>query len=155
DGQRRRRVHGDRPHARHVRHEEEEAAAVNGMISFLQQGAAGASSVYIYLYLIATVAFIRGIKRLGRVQTARSGNQLAAAGMLVAIVTAIVETQQVHWTFIVIGLVVGGAIGLVLAARVQMTAMPELVAAFNGLVGAASMFVGLAFLATEDIADMA
>ena len=63
--------------------------------------------IYTYLYLIATVLFILGIKRLGKIRTARSGNQFAAVAMLLAIVTAILETGQVSWPLIITGLVVG------------------------------------------------
>ena len=105
-------------------------------------------ALFKYLYLIATVLFITGIKRLSKVRTARSGNQLAAVGMLVAIVTALAETPDISWPFIIAGLVVGTGVGAFLARWVQMTAMPEMVAAFNGLGGGASMFVGLAFLTT-------
>ncbi|MCB9870273.1 MAG: NAD(P)(+) transhydrogenase (Re/Si-specific) subunit beta [Planctomycetes bacterium] len=119
------------------------------MISLLQDEPAPNQALYTYLYLAATVLFIWGIKRLGKVKTARSGNQLAAVGMLIATVTAIAETQKVSWTLIAVGLILGTLIGAVLARRVAMTAMPELVAAFNGLGGAASMFVGLAFLAVN------
>ena len=131
---------------------------MNALINLLQDNNAAPAEtsdpIYTYLYLIATVLFIRGIKRLSKVRTARSGNQFAAVGMLLAIVTAILETGQVSWTLIVIGLVIGSAVGGFLARWIQMTQMPEMVAAFNGLGGGASMFVGLAFLAGADKADM-
>ena len=101
----------------------------------------------IYLYLLATVLFILGIKGLCKVKSARTGNMLAAVGMLVAIVAALWAGNVLSPTWIAIGLVVGGLIGGVLAARVPLTAMPELVAAFNGTGGAASVFVALASLA--------
>ncbi|MEE2886846.1 MAG: NAD(P)(+) transhydrogenase (Re/Si-specific) subunit beta [Planctomycetota bacterium] len=116
------------------------------MIGLLQDVSKTTSPVYTYLYLIATICFIFGIKRLGKVKTARSGNQLAGFGMLLAIVTVMVETPGVEMLHIAIGLSIGALIGIVLATRIAMTAMPELVAAFNGLGGASSMFVGLAFL---------
>lgn len=100
-------------------------------------------------YLVAIVLFIIGIKRLGRVRTARSGNGLAALAMLIAILAtfAIAAEQGVmDWKWIVGGLVVGGVIGLVSAIRVPMTDMPELVALFNGSGGAASLLVALAVL---------
>ncbi len=100
-------------------------------------------------YLVAIILFIIGIKRLGRVRTARSGNGLAALAMLIAILAtfAIAAEQGVmDWKWIVGGLVVGGVIGLVAAIRVPMTDMPEMVALFNGSGGAASLLVALAVL---------
>ena len=99
-----------------------------------------------YLYLLATVLFILGIKGLSRVRSARNGNRMAAAGMLVAVIGALLEGQALSPLWIVIGLIVGGGIGVALAARVPLTQMPELVAAFNGTGGAASAFVALASL---------
>ena len=71
---------------------------------------------------------------------------LAALGMLLAIVVTMVDAEISRWGTIVAGLVVGGAVGAVLALRVQMTAMPQLVAAFNGFGGAASALVARAEL---------
>ncbi|MEM7204249.1 MAG: NAD(P)(+) transhydrogenase (Re/Si-specific) subunit beta [Planctomycetota bacterium] len=99
-----------------------------------------------YLYLLATTLFIFGIKGLSKVRSARNGNRLAAIGMMVAIVGALLEGQVLSPLWIIVGVVVGGGIGAVLAARVPLTAMPELVAAFNGTGGAASAFVALASL---------
>jgi len=97
-----------------------------------------------YLYLLATLGFIFGIKRLSKVKTAPSGNRLAAAGMLVAIVAVLILTTGVTWWMVLVGIVVGSAVGLHLARKVPTTEMPELVAAFNGLGGIASTFVALA-----------
>jgi NAD(P) transhydrogenase subunit beta len=99
-----------------------------------------------YLYILATIAFVLGIKRLSGVRTARSGNQIASLGMLIAIVAVLVATGHLNWWLAVSGLLIGTAIGVWLARTVEMTAMPELVAAFNGLGGAASAFVGLAYV---------
>ena len=92
------------------------------------------------LYLLAAAAFIVGLKRLSGPRTARSGNRIAAVGMLVAIVVTLVD-QQVEWQWIALGMVVGSAVGALLALRVQMTEMPQLVAAFNGFGGLASALV--------------
>jgi NAD(P) transhydrogenase subunit beta len=134
---------------------------MSAMISILQTGgtetaaqSAVPESLYMYLYLVATVLFITGLKRLSKVRTARSGNQLAGLGMLLAIVTALAETPDISWGFIAAGLIIGTAVGAFLARWVQMTQMPEMVAAFNGLGGGASMFVGLAFLTTPEAASM-
>jgi proton-translocating NAD(P)+ transhydrogenase subunit beta len=127
--------------------------AITNAANVVQDGAGG-DAVYKYLYLIATVLFITGIKRLSKVRTARSGNQMAGAGMLLAIITALAETPQVSVWMIAVGLIIGGVGGGFLARWVQMTQMPEMVAAFNGLGGGASMFVGLAFLAVTDPAQI-
>jgi len=95
-------------------------------------------------YIVATVLFVFGLKDLSRVRTARRGNQLAALGMLVAVVVALAGAEKVSWTLLGAGLVLGAAVGAWLARRVEMTAMPEMVALFNGLGGFASLFVVLA-----------
>jgi len=95
------------------------------------------------MYLIATAFFIRGIKLLNSPQTARRGNQLAATGMLIGLVVTLFDQGIVSFDFIIIGLVVGSLIGVILAKRVAMTAMPELVAVFNGFGGGASALVAM------------
>jgi len=92
--------------------------------------------------------FIFGLKKLGHPRTAPFGNQLGALGMLVAVITTVLQMQLtgdgvIDWTLIIAGLVVGSAIGYWLAVRVEMTGMPELVAMFNGFGGAASALVAL------------
>jgi NAD(P) transhydrogenase subunit beta len=99
-------------------------------------------------YLISAALFIFGLKKLGHPRTAPFGNQLGAMGMLVAVITTVLEMQLtgdgvVDWTLIGAGLVLGSAIGYWMAKRVQMTGMPELVALFNGFGGAASALVAL------------
>ena len=96
------------------------------------------------LYLIAASLFIIGMKRLGSPATARSGNQLSAFGMLIAIIVTLLNQAVVDYTVIAAGLVVGGLVGAVLARRVEMTGMPQLVAAFNGFGGGASALVAAA-----------
>ncbi|MEM6336893.1 MAG: NAD(P)(+) transhydrogenase (Re/Si-specific) subunit beta, partial [Bacteroidota bacterium] len=98
-------------------------------------------------YLLAASLFILGIKRLSSPATARSGNQMAAAGMLVAVVATLFAQQILTPAEMIGGLVVGGAIGVLLAKRIEMTSMPELVAAFNGFGGASSAFVASAEVA--------
>ncbi len=99
-------------------------------------------------YLAAGVLFIIGLKGLTSPRTARRGNRIAAIGMLVAIVVVIfdlVDADKISsgtaWAIVAAGMVVGGAIGAFLALRVQMTEMPQLVAAFNGFGGGASALV--------------
>ena len=95
-------------------------------------------------YLVAAVLFILGLKRLSRPRTAVRGNQFGAAGMLVAVVVTLSDNAIVGFEWIVGGLVLGTALGALLAVRVQMTAMPELVALFNGFGGGASVLVAAA-----------
>jgi len=94
-------------------------------------------------YIVASVLFIFGIKMLGSADTARRGNQISSLGMLVAVVATLLAGGY-DWTWIIVGLVVGGAIGAIWAKKVQMTGMPELVALFNGFGGIASLLVGWA-----------
>jgi NAD(P) transhydrogenase subunit beta len=101
--------------------------------------------VDIYLYIAAAVLFILGLKRLGKVKTSRSGNQVAAIGMLIALIGVLVEAQALSWWMVIVALIIGAAVGQQLAVRVPMTAMPEMVAAFNGLGGAASALVAMAY----------
>jgi NAD(P) transhydrogenase subunit beta len=95
------------------------------------------------LYLLAAFCFIMGIRRLSKVRTAKSGNNVSATGMLLAIVITLFVIENVAWPFIIAGLVLGSVIGLIAAVRVQMTQMPEMVALFNGFGGAASALVTL------------
>ena len=97
-------------------------------------------------YMLAALLFILGIKRLARVRTAQSGNQVAAVAMLLAICVTVWHLWGDEFDLRVLGggLALGGLIGLLLAKRVQMTSMPELVALFNGLGGAASLLVASA-----------
>jgi NAD(P) transhydrogenase subunit beta len=96
------------------------------------------------LYLVASVLFILGLIRLGSPKTARAGNTLAALGMLVAIVVTLVDNGLGNWGIIGGGVVLGSVIGAVAARRVEMTAMPQMVAVFNGFGGAASALVAAA-----------
>ncbi len=111
------------------------------------------------LYLLAGVLFILGLRGLGSPRTARRGNQIAAVGMLVASVVTLVyvfdqasqsDALSVLWWVIILGALIGGAIGGVLALKVQMTSMPELVAAFNGFGGGASALVAFAAIVATD-----
>lgn len=98
------------------------------------------------LYLVATALFIVGIKRLSKVKTARRGNQLSALGMALAIIVTVVAPGagiELDWTMVGIGVVTGSLIGAIMAKRVKMTGMPEMVALFNGFGGLASTMVAL------------
>jgi NAD(P) transhydrogenase subunit beta len=92
------------------------------------------------LYLLAAAAFVVGLKRLSSPRTARAGNALAATGMLVAVVVTLVGAG-VSWWLVGAGIAAGAAIGAVAALRVKMTAMPQMVAIFNGFGGLASALV--------------
>ena len=97
-------------------------------------------------YLLSAALFIFGLKKLGHPRTAPFGNQLGALGMLVAVLTTIFSMQlagDAEWVLIGAGIVLGSLIGYIMAVRVQMTGMPELVALFNGFGGAASALVAL------------
>ena len=91
------------------------------------------------VYLVAAVLFIFGLKLMAHPRTAVRGNLLGAAGMLLAIMVALISPTG--YTYIVLGIVIGAAVGATLAVRIQMTAMPQLVALFNGFGGLASVFV--------------
>jgi NAD(P) transhydrogenase subunit beta len=93
------------------------------------------------IYLFATALFILGIKRLGSPATARSGNQMAATGMLIGVIVTLFDQQIVSLNYIIVGVLVGSAIGAFAAKKVEMTAMPEMVAIFNGFGGGASALV--------------
>jgi NAD(P) transhydrogenase subunit beta len=104
-------------------------------------------------YLASAVLFIFGLKRMQSPVTARSGNALAASGMLVAVVATLFIQEILSWPMILAGLALGGLIGVVLARTVEMTAMPELVAVFNGFGGLASALVSGAELARYTSGD--
>jgi NAD(P) transhydrogenase subunit beta len=98
------------------------------------------------LYLIPIVAFILALHFLSNPAQARRGNQIGAAGMLVAIVVTWIKAGSASWWAIVIGMAIGGGFGAVAARRVKMTAMPQMVALFNGVGGGAAALIALAEL---------
>ena len=103
-------------------------------------------------YLLSAILFVLGLKRLQSPATARKGNSLAALAMLLAIIATVLETQILDWTWILVGVVLGGMIGGAAARSVEMTAMPELVGIFNAFGGGASALVAIAeFLSTPGI----
>ncbi len=95
-------------------------------------------------YLVAAVFFILGLRGLSRPRTAVRGNLLGSIGMLVAVAVTLTDQDIVSFPLILAGVVVGAAIGGALATRVPITAMPELVALFNGFGGSASVLVAMA-----------
>ncbi len=98
-------------------------------------------------YLVAAALFILGLKGLTHPRTAVRGNLLGAAAMLLAVVVALLDQKILDYRLIALGLAVGTIAGAVLAIKIQMTAMPQLVALFNGFGGAASVLVAGAQLA--------
>jgi len=100
-------------------------------------------------YVVASILFILGIKRLSHPKTARMGNQLASSGMLIAVVATLLYFGNIDFTQVAIGIAIGTVIGVLFAVKVEMTQMPQMVAIFNGLGGGASALVAAAeFLST-------
>src|SRR4051795_11976902 len=101
------------------------------------------------LYLVAGVLFILALRGLSNPETSRQGNLFGMVGMAIAIVTTLAYQPPVGtgaWALVVLGLAIGGGTGAVIARRVPMTAMPELVAAFHSLVGMAAVLVAASAL---------
>ena len=98
-------------------------------------------------YIVSAVIFILGIKMLGKAETARKGNILSSVGMLVAVVFTLFDhkildaSDKITWVILAAGLLLGAVIGLVVAKKVKMTSMPEMVALLNGFGGLASLLV--------------
>ncbi|GAA0570428.1 NAD(P)(+) transhydrogenase (Re/Si-specific) subunit beta [Caenispirillum bisanense] len=103
-------------------------------------------SFTILAYLVASVLFILALRGLSSPETARQGNIFGMVGMGIAILTTLVSPVVQSYVWIVFGIIIGGAIGTVIALRIQMTALPQLVAAFHSLVGLAAVLVAAAAL---------
>jgi NAD(P) transhydrogenase subunit beta len=109
------------------------------------------------LYLVAGVLFILALRGLSSPETSRQGNLFGMIGMAIAIVTTLAAHPPaglIAWTLVLIGLAAGGGVGAVIARRVPMTAMPELVAAFHSLVGIAAVVVAAAALYAPSAFDI-
>ncbi|HYM73276.1 MAG TPA: NAD(P)(+) transhydrogenase (Re/Si-specific) subunit beta [Stellaceae bacterium] len=100
-----------------------------------------------FLYLIASICFIMALRGLSSPDTARGGNLYGIVGMVIAIATTLATPQVVSYWFIIAGVLIGGAIGTYIARNIQMTALPQLVAAFHSLVGLAAVCVAAAAFA--------
>jgi NAD(P) transhydrogenase subunit beta len=98
------------------------------------------------LYLITIVTFVLALRYLSNPAHARRGNQLGAIGMLLAIVVTWIKTGGTSWWALALGMLVGGGFGALAARRVRMTAMPQMVALFNGVGGGAAALISLAEL---------
>ena len=85
-----------------------------------------------FAYLLSSVFFVFGLKMLSSPKSARRGNGVAALGMLIAIVVTLVDQKILDFTYIVAGLLIGSAIGVFLAVKIQMTSMPQMVGILNG-----------------------
>lgn len=99
-----------------------------------------------FAYLLAAVCFIMALRGLSSPETARRGNALGVVGMAIAIITTLINPTVMSFGAIVTALLIGGSVGTVVALRIQMTALPQLVAAFHSLVGLAAVFVATAAL---------
>jgi NAD(P) transhydrogenase subunit beta len=98
------------------------------------------------LYLVTIVTFILALHFLSSPAHARRGNQVGAAGMLLAIVVTWIDVGSTSWWAIAVAMLVGGGFGAVAARKVKMTAMPQMVALFNGVGGGAAALIALAEL---------
>ncbi len=106
-------------------------------------------------YLISAVLFILSLKGLTHPSTARRGNFLGMTGMAIAIIATLLGTEVVSYGLIIAGVVIGGLIGIVVAMRIQMTAMPQLVAALHSFVGLAAVLVAIGtFLNKRDLGQL-
>ena len=101
-------------------------------------------------YIGATILFILALGGLSNPETARRGNVYGMTGMAIALLATIFGVVTANHTILIAGLIVGGGIGFVLAKRVQMTQMPELVAILHSLVGLAAVFVGFSSFGDPD-----
>ena len=112
------------------------------------------ASVIAISYIVAAVLFIFGLKQLSSPSTARSGNRLAAIGMALALAATLLDRQIISFWMIAIGTVIGAAMGIYFGRTVQMTAMPQMVALFNGMGGATAALVSVAeFLRLTRLGD--
>src|SRR5512145_3380994 len=97
-----------------------------------------------FLYLVAGVLFILSLRGLSSPASSRQGNLFGMIGMAIAVATTLAShppADGVAWLLVILGIAIGGGVGAVIARRVPMTAMPELVAAFHSLVGMAAVLV--------------
>jgi NAD(P) transhydrogenase subunit beta len=97
-------------------------------------------------YLLTIVTFVLALRFLSNPAHARRGNQLGAVGMVVAIVVTWIKTGGTSWWALIVGMLIGGGFGAVAARKVKMTAMPQMVALFNGVGGGAAALIALAEL---------
>ena len=102
------------------------------------------SPIVVIAYLVSAVCFILAIRGLSSPESSRAGNMFGIAGMFVAVITTLsLDIIQSYW-LIIIAILIGGSIGTFIARKIQMTALPQLVAAFHSLVGLAAVLVAAA-----------
>lgn len=94
-------------------------------------------------YLVSAILFIFALKGLTHPATARRGNYYGMAGMAIAVLATLIGTEIASYGLIITGVIAGALIGAVVAARVKMTAMPQLVAALHSFVGMAAVLVAV------------
>ena len=97
-----------------------------------------------FAYLAASICFIMALRGLSSPETARAGNIYGIVGMAIAVITTLAAPGVLSYSMIILGVLIGGSVGTVVALRIQMTALPQLVAAFHSLVGLAAVFVAAA-----------
>lgn len=106
-------------------------------------------------YLVAAVLFILGVKGLTSPKTAVNGNRMSASAMLIAVIAALLDSNVITYEYILLGVLIGGAIGAYAAKKVAMTDMPEMVATLNGIGGGASLLVAAAnYLESQKLAEV-
>ncbi len=103
-------------------------------------------------YLVGAVLFILGLKGLTHPSTARRGNVFAIVGMVIAIGATLLSPDIASYGWIIAGVIIGAAIGIVVALKIQMTAMPQLVAALHSFVGLAAVLVAIGTYLNRDMA---
>jgi len=101
-------------------------------------------SVSGFAYLVASVCFIMALRGLSSPETARKGNLWGIVGMVIAVFTTLADPGVLSYGNIILGILIGGTVGTVIALRIQMTALPQLIAAFHSLVGLGAVLVATA-----------
>ena len=109
------------------------------------------ASIASFAYLVAAICFILGIRGLASPETARRGNWIAIAGMAIAVGATLLRPQIATFELVLGGIVIGGAVGTVIALRVKITDLPQLVAIFNSLVGLAAVLIAAAALESPSL----
>src|SRR5690606_668066 len=137
----------DRPDARHV--QDQAAGAGRGQDRVEREGPLLMDALVAILYIIAFALFIYGLMGLTGPKTAVRGNWIAAVGMAIAVGATLLQVEH-NWLLIIIGLVVGAALGVPSARQVKMTAMPQMVALFNGVGGGAVALIAWSEFRTSE-----
>src|SRR4051794_22003091 len=139
--QRRRRVPGHRPHARDVQGQE---ARHRRGAEVVIAAVPGPSNLSYVLYIVAFSLFIYGLGGLTGPRTAVRGNRIAAVGMAIAVLATFLYDDFGNWGLVILGIAIGTAVGVPAARQVKMTAMPQMVALFNGVGGGAVALIAWA-----------